>query len=59
MENLIHQFLHIYFWVFIVLSILVFLVNWIERPDDKKPKSKRISFWQAVAITLFIMSFQY
>lgn len=61
MENIFNQFMHIYFWVFVVIFISTCIVNTIDE-DYKNIKPKeiiKISLGQLIAMTLFIMSIKY
>ena len=53
MENLVNQFMHIYFWVFLITSsigILNLILN-SERYKDIVEKPK-VSFWGIVSIVI-------
>jgi hypothetical protein len=56
MYNLFSQFMHIYFWVFIVYSLIGLINNWDKEEVKRQAK---FNFWSVVAIVLFIMSFKY
>ncbi len=59
--NLFAQFMHIYFWAFIILSTLVTFVNLTSKDykDIKPTKQMSLPFWALVGWVLFIMSFKY
>jgi len=60
MEKLFAEFMHIYFWVFIVLfivGIIAFLDE--EYRENTYKQGNRSNFWATVGITLWIMSFYY
>lgn len=56
MENLFNEFMHIYFWVYIVSIVLLVMHNWDK--EDSKYKAN-IGFWSMFGFVLFIMSFKF
>ena len=61
METIFNQFMHVYFWVFLVMFAIVIFANHFD-PELKKIKPTKkmgVSFFAVVAITLFILSFKY
>lgn len=61
MEHLFSQFMHIYFWVVTIgLSVAILDRVFQEEKYKEAPFQKAgVSFWAAVGITLWIMSFKY
>ena len=59
MEKLFAEFMHIYFWVFIVLFIIGAIALMDDEYRENINKRGGSSFWSAVGITLWIISFYY
>ena len=55
METFLNQFMHIYFWVYIIFMAITIIINW----DVKTDKIKEFSPINVVGMVLFIMSFKY
>ena len=56
MQLLFNQFMHIYFWVFLIITICAIIINY----NREEPKyAKGINFWSIVSIVIWIMSFKY
>lgn len=56
METLFNQFMHIYFWVFLIAVTLGAIDITLNEYEKTKLK---VSFWSLVGLVLFIMSFKY
>ncbi len=53
----IDNFLHIYFWVYLIASLLLIIGQWGKK--IKEEGHHTLDFWSVVGIVIFIISFKY
>lgn len=58
MDNFINQFMHLYFWVFIAVTVVTTVHNVYLKSKGRKYKDPGVTE-TIIAITLFIISFGY
>ena len=60
MESLINQFMHLYFWVYLVVFILCTIFRFTQKHKEPDEYNRyKPDFFAIIGLVLFIMSFKF